>query len=117
MLDSEIEPPLRIREEPRVWPAIVCMHRKCAGNFLCRMDREVMQSNVTLKIDETLLKQARKLAVEEDTSLSAWVAGLIGESLRKRANYQAARTRALARMEKGFALASGRFTREDLHER
>lgn len=76
-----------------------------------------MQSNITLKLDDALLKQARKLAVEEDASLSAWVAGLIVENLRQRGDYQAARARALARLERGFSLAPGRLTREELHER
>lgn len=76
-----------------------------------------MQSNVTLKLEDALLKQARKVAVEEDASLSSWVAGLIVENLRQRGEYQAARTRALARLEQGFSLAPGRLTREELHER
>ena len=76
-----------------------------------------MDSNVTLKLNDALLKQAKKAAVEEDRSLSAWVAELIVENLRKRGDHQAARARALARMERGFSLAPGRITREELHER
>jgi len=76
-----------------------------------------MQSNVTLKLEDSLLKQARKLAVEEDTSLSAWVARLIVENLQQKEKCQAARVRALARMERGFALTPGRISREELHER
>ena len=76
-----------------------------------------MQSNVTLKLDDSLLKQARKLAVEDDASLSAWVAGLIAENLRKRGDCQSARRTALRFLEKGFDLAPGRPSRESLHER
>ncbi len=76
-----------------------------------------VQSNVTLKMDDALLKQARKVAVEENTSLSAWVTGLILENLRRKGDYQAARARALARMEQGLSLAPGRFSRDELHER
>lgn len=76
-----------------------------------------MQSNVTLKLDGALLKRARKLAVEDDTSLSSWVAGLIVEKLEQRGDWKTARARALARMEQGYALAPGRLSREELHER
>lgn len=77
----------------------------------------MMQSNVTLKLEDGLLKEARKVAVENDSSLSAWVAGLIAETLAQRGNFHAAKARALARMERGFPLTSGRIAREDLHER
>lgn len=76
-----------------------------------------MQSNVTLKLDDALLKEARKLAVEENTSLSAWMAGLIVQNMRKRGDRQAARHTALCFLEKGFDLAPGRPSRESLHER
>ncbi len=76
-----------------------------------------MQRNVTLKLEDSLLTRARKLAVEEGTSLSAWVAGLIVENLNQREETWAARARALARMERGFALAPGRISRDELHER
>jgi hypothetical protein len=76
-----------------------------------------METNVTLKLDSSLLKQARKVAVDEDTSLSAWVAALIVDNLRKRDGMRAARTKALAALESGFDLTPGRFSREKLHER
>lgn len=77
----------------------------------------LMERNLTLKLDDSLLKQARKVAVDEDTSLSAWVARLIVENLRKRDGLRSARRRALAVLESGFDLAPGRFTRDELHER
>lgn len=76
-----------------------------------------MQTNVTLKMDAAILKEARKAAVDENTSLSAWVARLIVEQVRKRDLRRAARTRALQALESGFDLKPGLFTREELHER
>jgi len=76
-----------------------------------------MQSNVTLKLDDSLLKKARKAAIDEDLSLSAWVAKLIVENLRKLDGRRIARKKALAALESGFKLKPGRFTRDQLHER
>jgi hypothetical protein len=76
-----------------------------------------MESNVTLKLDDSLLKQARKAAVDEDLSLSAWVTRLIIESLLKVDGRRVARRKALAALEAGFKLRPGRFTREEIHER
>jgi ribosomal protein S3 len=76
-----------------------------------------MSANVTIKLEESLVKQARKQALEADCSLSGWVALLIQENLKKRADYRSAKSRALQRMADGFDLSSGRLTREQLHER
>jgi len=76
-----------------------------------------MVKNLTLKLDDALLKEARKAAVDDDASLSAWVARLIVEHLGKRERYRAAKRAALKHLETGFELQPGRFTREELHER
>lgn len=76
-----------------------------------------MASNITLKLEDSLLKQARKVAVNENTSLSAWVAKLIVDNLRKQDGRHAARQKALTTLEAGFELRPGRFTRDELHER
>jgi hypothetical protein len=77
-----------------------------------------MKTNITLKIDSGLLREARILAAEEGTSISAMVAARIEQEVRERAGYQQARRRALARLRKGFNL---RWTpprsRDELHER
>lgn len=75
-----------------------------------------MDKNLTLKLDETLLREARRAAVDDDTSLSAWVAGLISETLRQRDRRRSAKRAALKHLE-GFDLNPGRFTRDELHER
>ncbi|MFB3813793.1 MAG: DUF6364 family protein [Terriglobales bacterium] len=77
-----------------------------------------MKTNITLKIEAELLKEARILAAEEGTSISALVAARLEQAVRERRGYQQARRRALARLRRGFDL---RWTpprsRDELHER
>jgi hypothetical protein len=76
------------------------------------------KTNVTLKIEADLLKQARILAAEEGTSISALLAGRLEQEVRERKGYHQARRRALARLRTGFDLrwAPPR-SRDELHER
>lgn len=76
------------------------------------------KTNVTLKIEADLLKQARILAAEEGTSISALLASRLEQELRERKGYHQARRRALARLRTGFDLrwAPPR-SRDELHER
>ena len=63
-----------------------------------------MKSNITLKIEDELLREARVLAAEEDTSISAMLAARLEQ--------------AVARLRTGYDLqwAPNR-TRGELHER
>jgi len=73
-----------------------------------------MKTNVTMKLDATLLREARALATKEGTSLSA----LVTTCLEQRLAYSRARTRSLARLRKGLDLhwTSPR-SRDELHWR
>ena len=77
-----------------------------------------MKSNITLKLDATLLREARVLAAEEGTSISALLAARLEQIVRERKTYEHARKRALARLREGLDL---RWTpprsRDELHER
>jgi hypothetical protein len=77
-----------------------------------------MKTNITLKIEAELLREARVLAAEEGTSISSLLATRLEQAVRERKGYQQARKRALARLRKGFNL---RWTppnsRDELHER
>jgi hypothetical protein len=77
-----------------------------------------MKTNVTLKIDADLLREARVLAAEEGTSISALLATKLEQVVRERKGYHVARKRAQARLRKGFDLrwAPPR-SRDELHER
>jgi hypothetical protein len=83
-----------------------------------RAGMKTTKTNVTLKIEAELLKQARILAAEEGTSISALLAGRLEQEVRERKGYHQARRRALARLRTGFDLrwAPPR-SRDELHER
>jgi len=77
-----------------------------------------MKTNVTLKIDTDLLRDARILAAEEGTSVSAMLAVRLEQAVRERQGYNQARRRAVARLQKGFDLHwTPPRSRDELHER
>lgn len=77
-----------------------------------------MKANITLKLDTEVLREARILAAEEGTSISALVAAKLVEIVRQRKRYDRARRRALARLRKGLDLGwSPPASRDELHER
>ncbi len=77
-----------------------------------------MKTNITLKLDADLLRQARILAAEEGTSISALLAARLEKIVRERRAYDHARRRALARLREGFDLGWTRpHSRDELHER
>ncbi len=77
-----------------------------------------MKTNITLKIDSDLLRQARVLAAEEGSSISALVTLHLEQAVRERKGYAKARRRALARLRKGFDLQwTPPASRDQLHER
>lgn len=77
-----------------------------------------MKTNITLKIEAELLREARVLAAEEGTSISALLATRLEQEVRERKGYHQARRRALARLRKGFNLGwTPPNSRDELHER
>lgn len=73
-----------------------------------------MKANITLKLDSDLLHEARVLAAEENTSISAMLAEHLEKIIHERKTYHRARKRALARSAAaghGFALDSSRIPR------
>jgi hypothetical protein len=77
-----------------------------------------MKTNVTLKVDADLLREARILAAEEGTSISAMLALRLEQAVLERRGYQEARRRALARLRRGFDLGwNPPRSRDELHER
>jgi len=75
------------------------------------------KSNLTIKIDDDLIRAVRVLAAERNSSISALVSTYIENVLRNGAEYQAAKERALARMKKGWDLGWKPVSREEAHER
>ncbi len=77
-----------------------------------------MKRNVTLKLDEEILKEARVLAAEQGSSISRMLAEKLAEVVRERAGYDRARKRGLARLRVGMDLGWKRpASRDELHER
>jgi hypothetical protein len=77
-----------------------------------------MKANITLKLDSALLREAKILAAEEGTSISAMLAARLEQIVRERKAYDQARQRALARLRQ----AKDRYwtppkSRDELHER
>jgi hypothetical protein len=76
-----------------------------------------MKVNITLRIDADLLRQARVLAAEEGTSISALLAAQLEQVVRERKGYDQARRRAMARLRRGFDLHwTPPRLRDELHE-
>jgi hypothetical protein len=77
-----------------------------------------MKTNITLKLDASLLREIRVLAAEEGTSISALLAARLEQIVRERKAYERARKRALARLREGLDLHwTPPHSRDELHER
>jgi hypothetical protein len=77
-----------------------------------------MKTNVTLKIEANLLREARVLAAEQGSSISALLAARLEQAVRERKGYDQARRSALARLRTGYDLNwTPPHSRDELHER
>lgn len=76
-----------------------------------------MKTNVTLKLDADLLREARVLAAEEGQSISALLTERLEALVQERKAFDKARRRALARLREGFELQwTPPQSRDELHE-
>jgi predicted transcriptional regulator len=76
--------------------------------------------NVTLNLPRALLKRAKRLAADEDTSVSALMAQALARLVDERHRFSSARRRSLAAMKSAASLGTrgtARWTRADLHAR
>lgn len=76
--------------------------------------------NITLALPKELLHQARQLAVQRRTSLSAMLAQMIAELVEQEDRYRGASERQIALMAQGLDLGTQgavTWTRDELHER
>lgn len=75
-------------------------------------------ANITLKLPVDLIREARVMAAEQGTSISALMAERLEALVRERRGYEAARRRAVARLRAGLALHwTPPASRDELHER
>jgi hypothetical protein len=79
---------------------------------------QFMKTNITLKLDTDVLREARILAAEEGLSVSGLLAAKLDEIVRQRKGYDRSRKSAVARLHKGFDLGwTAPRSRDELHER
>ncbi len=77
-----------------------------------------MKTNVTLKLDADLLRDARIVAAEEGRSISALLTDRLEAMVRERKAFDQARRRALARLRDGINLQwTPPKSRDEIHER
>jgi hypothetical protein len=77
-----------------------------------------MKTNVTLKLDGDLLREARVMAAEEGKSISAMLTDRLESMVRERRAFEQARRRALTRLRTGMHLGwTPPDSRDQLHER
>jgi hypothetical protein len=84
----------------------------------CTRNGAAVKTNITLKIETDLLQEARILAAERGTSISALLTSRLKQAVRERRGYEQARRRAIARLRRGFDLGwTPPTSRGELHER
>lgn len=77
-----------------------------------------MKTNVTLKLDAGLLRDARVVAAEEGRSIRALLTDRLEAMVRERKAFEKARRRAIARLREGLALQwTPPTSRDELHDR
>jgi hypothetical protein len=78
------------------------------------------KQNVTLSLPKTLLKRAKRLALEEEKSFNELVRQCLEYRLSNATSYAKARERQVRMLESGFDLGTSgevRVKREEIHER
>jgi hypothetical protein len=76
-----------------------------------------MRQNITLALEQDLLRKARVLAAERGTSVSKFLADELERLVRNEERYKQSMREALADLERGFSFGNRRPPRDVLHER
>ena len=77
-----------------------------------------MKTNITLRMEQQLIREAKILAAKRGTSVSRMLAKQLEELVRAEKAYEAARRRALRRIEKGYDLGwAPPEDRDEIHDR
>lgn len=83
------------------------------------IDKQERQ-NITLSLPKEVVREAKVIAAQRDTSISALMARVLRELVEEERGYRAARERSLNRLEDGLDLGTGgktSWSRDELHER
>ncbi|MBA2440786.1 MAG: CopG family transcriptional regulator [Rubrobacter sp.] len=78
------------------------------------------KQNVTLSLPREVVREAKVIAAQRDTSISALMVGMLRELVDEERGYRAAREQSLRRLREGFDLGTGgrvSWSRDELHER
>lgn len=77
-----------------------------------------MKQNITLALDQEILKAARVYAAQQGTSISALLADNLREKVERQRHYEQSRQIALALLDQSWSLGGKGFdNREELHDR
>ncbi|MCD6679875.1 MAG: DUF6364 family protein [Burkholderiaceae bacterium] len=76
-----------------------------------------MTTNITLRLDEKTLRRIRHLAVDQQTSVSAWVGNLVAQTVAELDAFEPARRRALRALKQPIEVQEGPLGREQANER
>jgi predicted transcriptional regulator len=77
-----------------------------------------MQRNITLKLDDDLIRKARVLAARRNRSVSALLREELSRLVAEDETYEIAKRSALKRLEQGSHLGGGPLpNRDELHDR
>lgn len=76
-----------------------------------------MTANITLRLDEKLLRRLRHIAVDRNLSLSAWVTEVLSRAADELDGFEPARRRALMALKDPVPVVSGPLTRDEAHVR
>lgn len=76
-----------------------------------------MSGNITLRLDEKIISRIKHLAVDRQTSVSAWVGDLVTRAIEELDSFEPARKRALKAMAQPVPVEEGPLSREQAHER
>ena len=75
------------------------------------------RQNITIQLDQALIRKARIVAAKRGTSVSGLLATELKRLVGDEEAYEIARRSALEFLERGFHLGGKKVSREELHER
>jgi len=77
-----------------------------------------MKRNLTIQLDEDVVRKARVIAAQRGKSISRLVTEQIEELVRRDDDYQRVMKEALAELERGYDLGGGPYlTRDEIYDR
>jgi len=80
----------------------------------------VERQNVTISVPKDVLRKAKHLAINRQTSLSGLMTETLKDLVNREESYQKARSRQLSLLDEGMELGlqgNIKWTREEIHER